>query len=244
MFEHLSNQNLVKLCISFVILFLLSGCGCIKPEDSSGLREKLDIVSTEQKWVDSGVYISDKIKVTEINIVPNKVNFCSQYKDFAIRPGENPVQLPFVLKKGDKLSFSVVGSKVCENNNGMITYKKIDENCGEEEKEYFSHVLNQEECQGEICPNKYIIGDAKWFHGKEYWDSSFSKPDQEEKRKEIENINSIKQGENIDCSKLSSDQKSKMDTRILNLLCRKICKFSSGSRDSNCVHVEYYNSRR
>lgn len=111
MFEHLSNQNLVKLCISFVILFLLSGCGCIKPEDSSGLREKLDIVSTEQKWVDSGVYISDKIKVTEINIVPNKVNFCSQYKDFAIEPGVRNVTLPFALKAGDAISFSVVGSK-------------------------------------------------------------------------------------------------------------------------------------
>ncbi|WP_410543083.1 type IV secretion system protein [Wolbachia endosymbiont of Tetranychus urticae] len=248
MFEHLSNQNLVKLCISFVILFLLSGCGCIKPEDSSGLREKLDIVSTEQKWVDSGVYISDKIKVTEINIVPNKVNFCSQYKDFAIEPGVRNVTLPFALKAGDAISFSVVGSKMCKNDHGTVTYKKIDESCGEGETEYFAHVLNQNECQaiwqnGEykytICPNKLMIGNAEWLPGQEYWSSDFSKPDQEEKRKEIENINSIKQGENIDCSKLSSDQKSKMDTRILNLLCRKICKFSSGSRDSNCVHVEY-----
>ncbi|UIP91265.1 type IV secretion system protein [Wolbachia pipientis] len=248
MFEHLSNQNLVKLCISFVILFLLSGCGCIKPEDSSGLREKLDIVSTEQKWVDSGVYISDKIKVTEINIVPNKVNFCSQYKDFAIEPGVRNVTLPFALKAGDAISFSVVRSKMCKNDNGTVTYKKIDESCGEVEKEYFAHVLNQNECQaiwqnGEykytICPNKLMIGNAEWLPGQEYWSSDFSKPDQEEKRKEIENINSIKQGENIDCSKLSSDQKSKMDTRILNLLCGKICKFSSGSRDSNCVHVEY-----
>lgn len=250
MFEHLSNQNLVKLCISFVILFLLSGCGCIKPEDSSGLREKLDIVSTEQKWVDSGVYISDKIKVTEINIVPNKVNFCSQYKDFAIEPGVRNVTLPFALKAGDAISFSVVGSKMCKNDNGTVTYKKIDESCGEGEKEYFAHALNQNECQaiwqnGEykytICPNKLMIGNAEWLSGQEYWSSDFSKPDQEEKRKEIGNINSIKQGENIDCSKLSSDQKSKMDTRILNLLCGRICKFSFGSGEKGCVYIEYNN---
>ncbi|UIP93308.1 type IV secretion system protein [Wolbachia endosymbiont of Anopheles demeilloni] len=248
MFEHLSNQNLVKLCISFVILFLLSGCGCIKPEDLSGLREKLDIVSTEQKWVDSGVYISDKIKVTEINIVPNKVNFCSQYKDFAIEPGVRNVTLPFALKAGDAISFSVVGSKMCKNDNGTVTYKKIDESCGEGEKEYFAHVLNQNECQaiwqnGEyrytICPNKLMIGNAEWLPGQEYWSSDFSKPDQEEKRKEIGNINFIKKGENIDCSKLSSDQKSKMNTRILNLLCGRICKFSFGSREKGCVYIEY-----
>lgn len=243
MFEHLSNQNLVKLCISFVILFLLSGCGCIKSEDSSGLREKLDIVSTEQKWVDSGVYISDKIKVTEINIIPDKVNFCSQYKDFAIEPGVRNVTLPFALKAGDAISFSVVGSKMCKNDNGTVTYKKIDESCGEGETEYFAHVLNQNECQaiwenGEykytICPNKLMIGNAEWLPGQEYWSSAFSKPDQEERRKEIGNINSIKQGENIDCSKLSSDQKSKMDTYVLNLACQNICYYSG----QNCVEIE------
>ncbi|MGL9757557.1 MAG: type IV secretion system protein [Wolbachia sp.] len=252
MFEHLSDQNLVKLCISFVILFLLSGCGCIKPEDSSGLREKLDIVSTEQKWVDSGVYISDKIKVTEINIIPDKVNFCSQYKDFAIEPGVRNVTLPFALKAGDAISFSVVGSKMCKNDNGTVTYKKIDESCGEGETEYFAHVLNQNECQaiwqnGEykytICPNKLMIGNAEWLPGQEYWSSDFSKPDQEERRKErrkeIGNINSIKQGENVDCSKLSESSASKIDTRILNLLCGRICKFSSGSGNKDCTYIEY-----
>ncbi|WP_264330983.1 TrbL/VirB6 family protein [Wolbachia endosymbiont (group B) of Erebia ligea] len=246
MFEHLSNQNLVKLCISFVILFLLSGCGCIKPEDSSGLREKLDIVSTEQKWVDSGVYISDKIKVTEINIVPNKVNFCSQYKDFAIEPGVRNVTLPFALKAGDAISFSVVGSKMCKNNNGMVTYKKIDENCGEGETEYFAHVLNQNECQaiwqnGEykytICPNKYEIGNAQWLNGKEYWSSELDQSEREEIRNVIDSIK--QQGENVDCSKLSESSASKIDTRILNLLCGRICKFSFGSGEKGCVYIEY-----
>ncbi|WP_343289239.1 type IV secretion system protein [Wolbachia endosymbiont of Encarsia formosa] len=237
MFEHLSNQNLVKLCISFVILFLLSGCGCIKPEDSSGLREKLDVVSTEQKWVDSGVYISDKIKVTEINIVPNKVNFCSQYKDFAIEPGVRNVTLPFALKAGDAISFSVVGSKMCKNNNGMVTCKKIDENCGEGEKEYFSHVLNQEKCQGEICPNKYEIGNAQWLNGKEYWSSELDQSEREEIRNVIDSIK--QQGENVDCSKLSESSASKIDTRILNLLCGRICKFSFGSGEKGCVYIEY-----
>ncbi|WP_353276737.1 type IV secretion system protein [Wolbachia endosymbiont (group B) of Villa cingulata] len=237
MFEHLSNQNLVKLCISFVILFLLSGCGCIKPEDSSGLREKLDIVSTEQKWVDSGVYISDKIKVTEINIVPNKVNFCSQYKDFAIEPGVRNVTLPFALKAGDAISFSVVGSKMCKNNNGTVTYKKIDENCGEGEKEYFSHVLNQEKCQGEICPNKYEIGNAQWLNGKEYWSSELDQSEREEIRNVIDSIK--QKGENVDCSKLSESSASKIDTRILNLLCGRICKFSFGSGEKGCVYIEY-----
>ncbi len=246
MFEHLSNQNLVKLCISFVILFLLSGCGCIKPEDSSGLREKLDIVSTEQKWVDSGVYISGKIKVTEINIVPNKVNFCSQYKDFAIEPGVRNVTLPFALKAGDAISFSVVGSKMCKNNNGMVTCKKIDENCGEGETEYFAHVLNQNECQaiwqnGEykytICPNKYEIGNAQWLNGKEYWSSELDQSEREEIRNVIDSIK--QQGENVDCSKLSESSASKIDTRILNLLCGRICKFSFGSGEKGCVYIEY-----
>ncbi|WP_341820496.1 type IV secretion system protein [Wolbachia endosymbiont (group A) of Cydia strobilella] len=231
--------------------FFLSGCGehhCIKPENLSGLREKLDIVSTEQKWVDSGVNISDRIRVTEIDIVPSKVNFCpKQYADFAIGPGRNDVALPFALKKGDTISFSVIGSKVCKDKESetKIRYLKIDEKCSEQETEHFAHVLNQEKCQGGkdgICPNKYIIGDAQWLSGKEYWDSDFSKLDQDERKKEIENIiNSIKQGENIDCSKLSESSASKIDTHILNSLCRRICKFSSGRRGEDCVYIEYNN---
>lgn len=228
--------------------FFLSGCGehhCIKPENLSGLREKLDIVSTEQKWVDSGVNISDRIRVTEIDIMPSKVNFCpKQYADFAIGPGRNDVALPFALKKGDTISFSVIGSKVCKDKESetKIRYLKIDEKCSEQETEHFAHVLNQEKCQGGkdgICPNKYIIGDAQWLSGREYW---FSKLDQDERKKEIENIiNSIKQGENIDCSKLSESSASKIDTHILNSLCRRICKFSSGRRGEDCVYIEYNN---
>lgn len=171
--------------------FFLSGCGehhCIKPENLSGLREKLDIVSTEQKWVDSGVNISDRIRVTEIDIVPSKVNFCpKQYADFAIGPGRNDVALPFALKKGDTISFSVIGSKVCKDKESetKIRYLKIDEKCSEQETEHFAHVLNQEKCQGgkdEICPNKYIIGDAQWLSGREYW---FSKLDQDERKRKL-----------------------------------------------------------
>ncbi|WCR59373.1 MAG: hypothetical protein PG978_000809 [Wolbachia endosymbiont of Ctenocephalides felis wCfeF] len=234
-----------------VTLFLLSGCEyhCIKPESLSNLREKLDVVSTEQKWVDSGVHISDSVKVTEISIVPSKVNFCpKRYEDFAVQPaqpGKDPVAviLPFALKKGDSISFSVIGSKMCKNNDGTVTYKKIDESCGEGETEHFAHVLNREECQAiwqneeykyTICPNKLMIGSAKWLPSQEYWSSDFSKPDQEKRRKEIGNINSIKQGENIDCSKLSSDQKSKMDTYILNLACKNTCYYSG----QNCVEIE------
>ncbi|WP_265030068.1 MULTISPECIES: type IV secretion system protein [unclassified Wolbachia] len=220
--------------------FFLSGCGehhCIKPENLSGLREKLDIVSTEQKWVDSGVNISDRIRVTEIGIVPSKVNFCpKQYEDFAIGPGENSVTLPFALKEGDTISFSVIGSKVCKDKESetKIRYVKIDEKCSEQETEHFAHVLNREGCQGEICPNKYIIGDAQWLNGKEYWDSDFSQLSQD-----TNIINSIKQGESVNCSELSSDQKNKTDTRILNLLCGRICKFPSDSGNKGCAYIEY-----
>ncbi|MGL9681917.1 MAG: type IV secretion system protein [Wolbachia sp.] len=231
-----------------VTLFILPGCErrCIKPEDLSGLREKLDVVSTEQKWVDSGVHISDSVKVTEISIVPSKVNFCTkQYKDFAVQSGKDPVvvTLPFALKAGDSISFSIIGSKICKNDNGTFIYKKIDESCGEGEMEYFAHVLNREECQaifqnGEykytICPNKLMIGSAKWLAGQEYWSSDFSKPDREKRRKEIVNINSIKHGENINCSKLLSDQKSKMDSYILNFACKNTCYYSG----QNCVEIE------
>ncbi|WP_425383698.1 type IV secretion system protein [Wolbachia endosymbiont (group A) of Microdon myrmicae] len=220
--------------------FFLSGCGehhCIKPENLSGLREKLGIVSTEQKWVDSGVNISDRIRVTEIGIVPSKVNFCpKQYEDFAIGPGENSVTLPFALKEGDTISFSVIGSKVCKDKESetKIRYVKIDEKCSEQETEHFAHVLNREGCQGEICPNKYIIGDAQWLNGKEYWDSDFSQLSQD-----TNIINSIKQGESVNCSELSSDQKNKTDTRILNLLCGRICKFPSDSGNKGCAYIEY-----
>lgn len=246
MLKRLSNQNLGKLCISFVVLFLLSGCGedhCIKPENLSGLREKLDIVSTEQKWVDSGVHISDGVRVTEINIVPSKINFCpKQYADFAIRSGTNSVTLPFALEAGDTISFSVIGSKVCKDKESetKIRYVKIDEKCSEKEEEYFAHVLNREECQDGICPNKYIIGDAQWLNGKEYWDPNFSKSDQDERKKKINDIiESVKQGENIDCSKLSDSSASEIDTHILNLLCGRICKFPSGSGNTSCVYIEY-----
>ncbi|MFL3877023.1 TrbL/VirB6 family protein [Wolbachia endosymbiont of Trichogramma kaykai] len=241
MFEHLSNQNLVKLCISFVLLFLLSGCGCIKPEDPSGLREKLDIVSTEQKWVDSGVYISDKIKVTEINIVPNKVNFCSQYKDFAIGPGVTNVTLPFALKAGDAISLSVVVSKMCKNNNGMVTYKKIEENCAEGEKEYFSNILNQEKCQGGICPNKYEIGNRQWLNGKEYWSSELDQSEIEETRNVVDYIR--QDGVNGNCKNISESSASKIDTRMLNLLCGRVCKYSFAAGTKNCVYTEYNNTQ-
>ncbi|WP_250295008.1 TrbL/VirB6 family protein [Wolbachia endosymbiont of Oedothorax gibbosus] len=233
MLKRLSNQNLGKLCISFVVLFLLSGCGedhCIKPENLSGLREKLDIVSTEQKWVDSGVYISDRIRVTEIDIAPSKVNFCpKQYADFAIGPGRNDVTLPFALEAGDTISFSVIGSKVCKDKESetKIRYVKIDERCSEKEEEYFAHVLNREGCQDGICPNKYIRSNEYWLHqnGKEYQSPDFSRSDQDKRRKEIEDIvNSIKQqGKDIDCSSLSSNQASKIDTYILDLTCKYAC---------------------
>ncbi|NSM56315.1 type IV secretion system protein [Wolbachia endosymbiont of Atemnus politus] len=249
----------MRKLLLIVTFFLLSGCDdhCIKPESLSGLREKLDVVSTEQKWVDSGVNISDRVKVTEINIVPSKINFCpNQYEDFAIRPGKNDVTLSkFALKAGDSISFSVIGSKVCRDkeDNAKIRYVKIDKECSEKEDEYFAHVLNQNECQKHekgykdregqymICPNKYVVGNTQWLNGKEYWSSDFSKSDQDEKEKEIKNIvKSIKQQErNIDCNGLSDSQKGEIDTHILNLLCGRICKFSSGSRDSNCVYVEY-----
>ncbi|MFP3032045.1 MAG: type IV secretion system protein, partial [Wolbachia sp.] len=44
---------------------------------------------------------------------------------------------------------------------------------------------------------------------------------------------------NVDCSKLSESSASKIDTRILNLLCGRICKFSFGSREKGCVYIEY-----
>ncbi|MDR2831715.1 MAG: type IV secretion system protein [Rickettsiales bacterium] len=231
------------------VFFLLSGCGdhCIKPESLSNLHEKLDVVSTEQKWVDSGVYISKGIKVTEINIVPSKVNFCpKQYEDFAIRPGESYGTLPFALKKDDdSISFSVIGSKVCKDkeNDTKIRYIKIDKECdSKKEKEYFAHVLNREGCQGDIqdgiCPNKYIVGDPqklKWLNGKEYWNSDLSKSDQKKIEKIVESIK--QQGKDIDCSSLSRSQ-AEIDTYILNLACGRICN-NPNTGAENCAYVEY-----
>lgn len=227
-------------------MFCLSGCGerhCIKPESLSNLREKLDIVSTQQKWVNSAVHISDTVKVTEISIVPNKLNFCpDQYKDFTVAnegtiATRETVSLPFALKEGDSISFSILEHKICKSNeNDQIRHIEIDKKCGEKETEHFAKILNQEKCQSGICPNKYAIGNAGWLDGKEYSSSGFS--NQDEKRKEIENIiNSIKQGQDIDCSKLSDDHKSKIDTYVLNMMCKKVC---TTTLNANCVEGESY----
>jgi type IV secretion system protein VirB6 len=223
-------------------MLFLSGCGepnCIKPEGLSGLREKSDIVSTGQKWVDSSIKISDKTKVTEINIIPSRINFCPNlHEDFTIGSQEKKVKLPFELKKNDKISFSVIGIKGCKSNeeDEKLRHVKIDEKCGEEETEHFARVLNQEECKDGICPNKYQIDDTKWLDGKEYWSSDFPKSDQDEKEGEITNIiNSIKQGQRIDCSKLSESHASKIDTYILNSWCNKVCNIV---KKKNCIQTE------
>lgn len=226
------------------LFFLLPGCGeyhCIKPESLTGLREKSDVVSTKQKWVDSGVYISDGVGVMEINILPSKINFCSnQYADFLvtndISTGNNPLQptvsLPFDLKKGDSISFSVVENKICKNNeNDEKRYVKPDEKCNEKETEYFAKVLNKAKCDKDGCPNKYIVGKVdkvEWLNGREYWSPDFSKLAQDKyKEEEMENIN-------IDCSPLS-ESNSKIDTYILNLVCKNMCYNNHG----DCVESEF-----
>lgn len=229
-----------------VLFFLLPGCAghCIKPESLSNLREKLDVVSTQQKWVDSGVHISDTVKVTEINIVPSKLNFCTdQYKDFIIANEgttvtKGEVSLPFELKEGDSISFSVVENKMCKNNeNNEERYVKIDEKCGEKETEHFAKILNKAECDKDGCPNKYTIGDAKWLNGKEYWSSDFSKSDQDKEKKKIKSIiDLIRQGQNIDCSKLSESDAGEIDTYILNTACDKMC---TATVNVDCTQVEF-----
>ncbi|MDR2548488.1 MAG: type IV secretion system protein, partial [Rickettsiales bacterium] len=81
----------------------------------------------------------------------------------------------------------------------------------------------------------------KWLNGKEYWSFDSSESDQDEKKiKKI--INFVKQqGKNIDCSGLSDNQVSKVDTYILNLACGYICKFynSNTNTKKDCVYVEY-----
>ncbi|WCR53904.1 MAG: hypothetical protein PG981_000926 [Wolbachia endosymbiont of Ctenocephalides orientis wCori] len=223
------------------LFFLLPGCGeyhCIKPESLTGLREKLGVVSTKQKWVDSGIYISDGVGVMEMNILPSKVNFCSnQYADFLvtndISMGNNhTVSLPFALEKGDTISFSVVANKICKNNeNDEKRYVKPDEKCNEKETEYFAKILNKAKCDHDGCPNKYIVGNAKWLKGREGWSSDFSKSDQDKSRGEIEDI--IGPSKNVNCSQLSDT--SKIDTYILNLVCTNMCYDNHG----NCVESEF-----
>lgn len=221
------------------LFFLLPGCGelrCIKPESASSLREKLDIISTKQKWIDSSIYISDRVKVTEIDILPSRINFCpNQYVDFLVTNDiSTDLVLPFDLKKGDSISFSVVENKVCRNNeSGDERYIKFAEKCSEKETEYFAKILNKAECDEDGCPNKYIVGNTEWLNGREYWSSDFSKSDQDESRGEIEDvINSIK---DVGCSKLSESDKSKIDTSILNYMCGGVCL---GSNSQDCIQVE------
>nr|WP_253309862.1 hypothetical protein [Rickettsia endosymbiont of Ceutorhynchus assimilis] len=154
--------------------------------------------------------------------------------------GEMTLHYHLHLKKDDTISFSVIGSKVCKDKESetKIRYVKIDEKCSEKEEEYFAHVLNREGCQDGICPNKYIRSNEYWLHqnGKEYQSPDFSRSDQDKRRKEIEDIvNSIKQqGKDIDCSSLSSNQASKIDTYILDLTCKYAC-FLDNREEKLCL---------
>ncbi|QKX01383.1 conjugal transfer protein TrbL [Wolbachia endosymbiont of Cruorifilaria tuberocauda] len=231
--------------------FLLSGCDnhCIKPESLLDLHERSHVVSTQQRWSDSNVHISSGIKVTEISIVPSKISFCQEHEDFTIRPGVKEVTLSkFVLKAGDSINFSVIGSKVCKDKeNKTIRYISIDKKCNNREKEYFARILNQNECQiwkdekdqYTICPNKYITSNkVKWLNGKEYWDPNFPKLDQDKKRERIKSIINSAKKEEINCTNLSDSQISKIDTHVLNLLCGRICRFHSSNKNTDCTHIE------
>ncbi|MDN5248047.1 MAG: type IV secretion system protein [Wolbachia endosymbiont of Tyrophagus putrescentiae] len=215
-----------------ISLFALSGCdGCIQPQDI-GVREKLEVVlAKKQEWINSGVEISGRAKVTDINIVPTELNFCSEggviNKDFLVKPGMSSYALPFDLRSGDKISFSVIGSKICKSDDGKTRHIKIDESCSKQEKEYVAKILNKEDCSDGVCPNKYLVGYAEWLNGKEYWSIN-----EEEEKKSVEGA--IK----LDCSELRSVA-DKIDTYLLNTVCGKIC--STG--ESDCIQVESFTGK-
>lgn len=213
------------LIISF---FLLSGCEehCIRPHDI-GVHEKFNIVSTQQKWVSSEVEVSAGMKVVGIDIVANELDFCTQQgevsKDVLIYPsyfsGNQSVELPFELKAGDTISFSIIENKICKNNgNGDERPIKIDETCSEEETAYFARVLNQEDCDSQRCPNKYVLNGGRWLNGKEYWPDNMKEDEVRATKEEIKKV--LRQNGAIDCNKLPN-MVGKIDTYLLNLMNKK-----------------------
>lgn len=218
------------LIISF---FLLSGCEehCIRPQDI-GVREKFNIVSTQQKWVSSEVEVSEGMKVVGIDIVANELDFCTKQgemsKDVLVYPNPNqlsvnilylPVELPFELKAGDTISFSIIENKICKNNgNGDKRPVNIDETCSEEETAYFAKILNQQDCDSQKCPNKYILTGGSWLNGKEYWPDNMKEDEIRATKEEIEKA--LRQNGVIDCSSLLN-MVGKIDTYLLNLMNKK-----------------------
>lgn len=218
------------LIISF---FLLSGCEehCIRPQDI-GIREKFNIVSTQQKWVSSEVEVSAGMKVVGIDIVANELDFCTKQgevsKDVLVYPNPNqfsvnllylPVELPFELKAGDTINFSIIENKICRNNdNGNERPINIDENCIEEETAYFARILNQADCDSQRCPNKYVLSGGRWLNGKEYWPYNMKEDEIRATKEEIRKV--LRQNGAIDCNNLSN-MVGKIDTYLLNLMNKK-----------------------
>ncbi|MDD9331508.1 MAG: type IV secretion system protein [Wolbachia sp.] len=174
-------------------------------------------------------------------IAPDKIDehiqVCKDNRDYFERSLKS-FSLPFALKAGDSISFSVVEKKVCKKNeDGKERFVNIDNKCSEGEKEHFNFakVLNQKECQGDVCPNKYILGNAKWLNGKEHWNYG-PQPYNMKDSDEASIVRSIKEGKGIDCNKLIADRANKIDMYIFNSLCGSMCDNSN----QDCVQVESF----
>ncbi|VVC27566.1 Hypothetical protein CINCED_3A011643, partial [Cinara cedri] len=204
---------------------------CIRPQDI-GAREKFNIVSTQQKWVSSEIEVLAGMKVMGIDIVANELDFCTKQgelsKDVLVYPNPTqfsldilylPVELPFELRAGDTISFSIVENKICKNNNnGDKRPIKIDETCSEEETPYPVKILNQQDCDSQKCPNKYVLNKGRWLNGKEYWSDNMKEDEIRATKEEIEKT--LRQNRVIDCSNLSN-MVGKIDTYLLNLMNNK-----------------------
>ena len=223
----LVKNNMMRF-LSVILFFLLAGCGerhCIRPHDI-GVRETLSVVSTQQKWVDSGIEISGKTKVTEIEIIARNLNFCAKEDvtsmDYLVRSGVQTVQLPFELKKGDMINFSVVPNKICKNKDDESERNiDFDKTCSEKEIAYFAKVLNQENCDDKKCPNKYVPqSGSKSLKGREYWPERLAEDEIKKIKEEIKNY--LEKDKSLDCNKLNKliYTVSEIDTYLLNLICK------------------------
>ncbi len=206
---------------------------CIHPMDI-GIRQESTVVSAKQKWVDSGITVSHEEEIENIEILSNKVSLCKgkRNKTFIVEAGKrNEYKLPFPLYAGDKIMFSVVGSKMCIKQDDTQEYKTINGQCDKGSQEYFAKVLNKWDCKYEVCPNKHVMHtkDAVWLHGKEYWGSNMKKEDIDKSAKQLTEVIKNYGDDKNALNQILQDaynEYDEIDTYILNFMFGNICDYN------------------
>ncbi|MBV0899771.1 MAG: type IV secretion system protein [Wolbachia endosymbiont of Fragariocoptes setiger] len=239
-YQRVVTPNVPCIMIKFLLFisfFFIFGCSndCIQPTDLGVSKRSISLSTKQKEWMEMEILGN----ITELDIIPRNLNFCkdSNDADNYIDDQSKTIKLPFKLEPGDKISFSVIPNKICINDKKEERMISINNNCNENEKEYFAKILNKDACivskddsSIKFCPNKYIPDNQEWLKGAEY--ISLDEDKKEEIRKnEIKN-NHSDLSKQLWCNKFENNLFKEMDTYILNFVIKRGCN------DSNYIYSE------